>query len=186
MLTICIVFMIMGCAFLCCTFCGRRHLKLAIDVIDASADFIAGNKRVIFVPIIYFILTILAFCIWIVAMLCVVSLNKITAGEIHIVPQDRDLQWNDNNKYLALFMIFGILWIVAWLDYSARFVIMASATSYYFDSNPEGEGTASLAYAFKIAHVEHTGSIAFGAFIIAIVRAIKMIFFYFAEKAAEA
>lgn len=91
MLTICIVFMILGCAFLCCTFCGRKHLKLAIDVIDASADFIAGNKRVILVPIIYFVLTIFAFCIWIVAMLCVVSLNKITAGEIHIVPQDRDL-----------------------------------------------------------------------------------------------
>lgn len=82
MLGLCVTFGILACAFLFCVFCGRTHLKLAIDVIDASADFIAGNKRVIVVPIIYFILTIIAFSIWLPAMLCVVSLNKITVGEI--------------------------------------------------------------------------------------------------------
>lgn len=83
-------------------------------------------------------------------------------------------------------MLFGICWIVAWFDYSSRFVIMASATSYYFSSNPAEEGTASLMYAFRIAHVEHTGSIALGAFVIAVVKFIQLVFLYFAEKAEQA
>jgi len=83
-------------------------------------------------------------------------------------------------------MLFGLLWIIAFFDYSARFVILASASSYYFSSSPSEEGTASLMYAFKIAHINHTGSIIFGSFAIAVVKFIKLIFLYFAEKAREA
>lgn len=36
-------------------YCGYNQLKTAIDVIDAAADFLAKTKRIIAVPIIYFI-----------------------------------------------------------------------------------------------------------------------------------
>jgi len=48
-----------GCALFACIFalaifCGFKSLKFAIDVIDASADFLAGTKRIIAVPVFYF------------------------------------------------------------------------------------------------------------------------------------
>ena len=72
-----IVVAVLSVAFLCCVICGYKSLKLAIDVIDASADFLACTKRVIFVPIFHFILSILLFSLWVGAFGCVVSMNDI-------------------------------------------------------------------------------------------------------------
>lgn len=75
-----------ACAFYCCvvTFC--KHLKLAIDVIDAAADFTAENKRVILVPILYFFLTAIVFAGWCVCMTMIISLNKIEPGNYNVIP----------------------------------------------------------------------------------------------------
>ena len=75
---------------------------------------------------------------------------------------------------------------MAWWNYSAKFVIMAAASTYYFNSNAEKEGQAELVYSIKLAHVYHTGSIAVGAFIIALIEFIKIVFMYAAKKAEQA
>jgi len=159
----------LACCFFCCVVCGRQHLKLAIDVIDASADFTAENKRVILVPVVYFVISMIFLGIWVGAMACVASLNKIEAGHTDIVPQDKDIIWTSKTKYMGLFMLFGILWILAFIDYTSKFIVMAAAATYYFDSNKDKDGSADLSYAIKIAHLNHAGSIAFGSFIIAVV-----------------
>jgi hypothetical protein len=53
--------MIAGCVlgafavlFGCLITCGFKSLKIAIDVIDASADFLASTKRIIGVPMFFF------------------------------------------------------------------------------------------------------------------------------------
>jgi len=135
-----IVFGILSAAFLCCICCGYKSLKLAIDVIDAAADFLAGTKRIILVPVLYFFLQIFVFFIWLWAFLNVASMNEFTP-DTNIVPQMKDLLWNDKKiKYMALFMFFGLLWIMAWLKYTCNFICMVAASSYYFNSGPSGEG----------------------------------------------
>ena len=81
---------------------------------------------------------------------------------------------------MALYMLFGVLWMTAWLEYCSRFIILTSAASYYFDSSAENDGSADVGYAFHAAFVNHAGSIAIGAFIIAVVRFIRICFLYFA------
>jgi len=63
--------------FACAICCGFSSLKMAIDVIDASADFLFLTKRIIIVPIIYFFLTLIFVFVWMGMMLCVISMNKI-------------------------------------------------------------------------------------------------------------
>jgi hypothetical protein len=70
---------------------------------------------------------------------------------------------------MALFMLFGILWICAWLKYTSSFITIVSASTYYFNSNSEEEGEAEVGLGFKFAYLYHMGSIAFGAFVIAVV-----------------
>jgi len=71
-------FMGVAClCFTCAVVCGRESLQRAIDVIDASADYIAHNKRVILVPNLHFIMTLVFSIVWLGAFLCVVSLNEI-------------------------------------------------------------------------------------------------------------
>lgn len=158
--------------------CQWESLKQAIDVIDASADFLAGTKRVILVPGIFFLFSLIAISAWVPSMACVVSLNEIYPSEL--IPQGRDLVWDQNVLYMALYMLFGILWITAYFEYCSTFVVMVSASTYYFNSNAEGEGSAEVGLGFHYTLL-HTGSIAIGAFIIALVRFIRIVFMYLAE-----
>ena len=177
-----ICFGILAFLFACCVYCGFQSLKMAIDVIDAAADFLAKTKRIIAVPILYFFLTLIVILIWASAMVAVASLNTIKAGNTSIVPQDKDVKWdNPTSKWMSLFMLFGLLWICAWLKYTNQFICMVSASTYYFDSNAEKEGNAEVGLGFKYAHVYHTGSIAAGAFIIAVIQFIRIIFMYLAK-----
>uniref|UniRef100_A0A7S3N2V9 Choline transporter-like protein n=1 Tax=Strombidium inclinatum TaxID=197538 RepID=A0A7S3N2V9_9SPIT len=179
----CIFFAIAALIFFCLICCGFRSLKLAIDVIDASADFLAGTKRIILVPIFYFFLTLIVVLIWSGGMAAVVSMNEIEAGD---GIQEKDLTWKKNVVYMALYMLFGILWITAWLEYTSTFVVMVSASTYYFNSGPNNEGAAEVSEGFKMAYLYHCGSIACGAFVIAIIRFIRIVFYYLAKQAEKA
>lgn len=74
-----IVLAILSVVFLCMLCYGFRSLKTAIDVIDASADFLTGTKRIILVPIFYFFVTIIAIVLWLFAVLCIYSIGDIRA-----------------------------------------------------------------------------------------------------------
>ena len=45
--------------FFCMIYCGYSNLKTAIDVIDAAADFLAKTKRIVLVPVLYFVVTMI-------------------------------------------------------------------------------------------------------------------------------
>jgi hypothetical protein len=185
-LAACIISGVLSLAFACCVFCGFKSLKMAIDVIDAAADFLNGTKRILFVPLLYFVLTMLVIMVWVWAFAAVASMNRIKADS-NTIPQAKDLIWDDDRiTYMALFMLFGVLWICAWLKYTNQFIVIVSATTYYFNSTPEAEGDAEVSLGFKFAYLYHCGSIAFGAFIIAVIQFIRIVFMYLAKQAEKA
>ena len=55
---------------------------------------------------------------------------------------------------------------------------MISASTYYFSSNKEKEGSSEVALAFKYAYMYHMGTLAFGSFIIALVEFVRVVFVY--------
>jgi len=61
-----------------------------------------------------------------------------------------------------------------------------SCATYYFNSDANTEGQADVSKAFRLAYLNHLGSIAMGAFIIALVQLAKIIFVYAAKAAAKA
>jgi len=75
---------VLGVCFALCLWCSRESLKRAIDVIDASADFVMATKRILIVPFIYFLLTIIVVIMWFVGYVMVMSTNPINAS--HLVP----------------------------------------------------------------------------------------------------
>jgi len=78
-------------------------------------------------------------------------------------------------------MIFGIIWLTAFLEQCSSFVLLVSVASYYFSSDASGDGSADVCYAYYASFMCHTGSIAFGSFIIAVVRFIRLVFLYLAK-----
>jgi len=173
---------ILGLCFLCCCICFRQSLAIAIDCIDASADYLNKTKRIIFVVVGHFALGVVVVLLWMAAMVCVASLNTIKGK--HAIPF-RDWDWEEKPFGMAMGMLFGIFWITAWIEYANCFIVMVGAASYYFTSNRKEEGSASICKGFKWAYVNHCGSIAFGAFVIAVIRFIRFCFMYLAKKAEQ-
>lgn len=119
--------------FFCMICCFRESLTTAIDVIDASADYVEENKRVILVPNLHFILTIIVVVLWLIAFLYVVSLNEIEPG---LIPQTKDIVWKEKKyKYWVLYMIFGFFWTTAFIEYTSRVVVITGAVTYYFNNH---------------------------------------------------
>lgn len=136
------------------------------------------------VELFFYLLTLVAIIVWVGAIFCVISLNDVEPSKW--IPQAKHINWESQaNFYLFLFMIFGILWICAFLDYTNNFIIQVSAVSYYFDSNSAETGSASVCKGFKFAWLNHMGSIALGSLIIAIVRFIKLVVIQTAQMAAK-
>ena len=68
-----------GCAivYLGCMIYKYKHIKTAINVIDASAEFIIANPRVVIIPFVYFMVIIFIFLGWVYCMAAIISLNDI-------------------------------------------------------------------------------------------------------------
>lgn len=183
-----ITFAVLALLFLCCIVCYNKSLKLAIDVIDAAADFCKKTKRIIFVNILFFLLSIGVLLVWMGAFACVISLNDVEPNKTF--PQSKEVNFEEKKyTYLALFMLFGLFWIQAFLEYTCQFIVMVSAATYYFDSTIEdGEdgGEATVSWGFKFAFFNHMGSLAAGSFIIALIKFIRLVFIYLAKQAEKA
>ena len=164
--------------------CGFNSLRTAINVVDASADFLRRTKRLLFVPILYFIVNVLVVFAWVVIVACFNSMGTITADTAHI-PQFRKCTFatgaQTDQALVAWALLFGLLWVVAFNQATSSFIVMVSATSYYFDSDQDKEGSADVGLGFHLAYMSHAGSLAFGSFIVALVQLIRIVFMTLAE-----
>lgn len=189
MLAAAVVFSILSCIFALAVYCGFQSLRIAINVIDAAADFLAKTKRIIGVPILYFFVTVIFVSIWLGCMMCINTIGVITADTSTII-QKKDVYRNDAEDkvflYLFLFMFFGILWICAFIRAKTSFITMVAACTYYFDSNEEKDGSADVGTGFYYAYMKHAGSLAFGSFIIALIQFIRIVVMTVAEQAQRA
>lgn len=174
-------------AFTCCVCCYWEDLHTAIDVIDASMDFLADTYRLVFTPMMHFIIQMIVLFVWLGAMCCVVALNDIEANET--IPQMKNLTWKKDVWWMSCFMFFGLLWLMALFDYLNRFIVITSASTYYWNNRrdePQDQKPAEVLKSWKIAYCSHLGSVAIGAFIIAVIRFIKYTFVYMCQKIESA
>jgi len=69
--------------------------------------------------------------------------------------------------------LFFILWLLTLVDDISKYICMVSASTYYFSSNKEKDGSASVCTGFKFAYFKNIGSLCFGSFIITLIRLLK-------------
>lgn len=112
--------------------CFFKQLKLAIDVVDASADFIMVTKRILLVPLVYFFLSLTVVIIWFSGYLGVMSMNEMEP--MLLIPQAKSIKWTGDTVGYACVMWFGLIWMLCILDYAKNFIILVSASTYYYNS----------------------------------------------------
>ena len=85
------------------------------------------------------------------------------------MPFMMDIEWTDETQYVFLYSLFGYLWMNAFIIGVTQFMISASCAIWYFSCTSDTNGSGSLMTGFYWVFRYHLGSIAFGAFLIALV-----------------
>lgn len=68
---------IVWCCCSMCLYCFWSSIKLAINVVDASADFVMATKRILIIPFVYFIVSVIVVIGWFIGYMMVMSINEI-------------------------------------------------------------------------------------------------------------
>jgi len=186
---------ILSLLFCIMLWCGWSQLKLAIEIVNCSADFLAQTKRMLAVPLLYYVFLFFFFSFWLSCVISVMSMGKIspdTNDTVTYYPLKKDITWGDRKdvgkmvNWMLAFLCFGLVWFVFFLQASNNYVVMVTAATYYFTSNREKYGSGQVSTGLRWAWVHNFGSIAFGSFIIAVIFTIRVIVYYICKKAESA
>ena len=104
----------------------------AIGIMKAAADFTKEECSIMLVPFLIVLLEIMFFTFWFASLLFIFS-----SGEREIEPIE-DLPfgwvvWDDTLRYLTIFFLFGLLWVIFFLDGLGCYWISSTASIWYFE-----------------------------------------------------
>jgi len=179
---ICILF---GCLLLCYLWCYRSSFETAIAITQATADFFKDSKRLIFVSLMFFLISVVTFLIWAVSEFSLLGMNDIERGD---GPQDKIIVWNRTAQIIMGINGFFMLWCLGLIEAQNKFIVMVSAATYYFSfrkRNPDDEGSANVSAGFKFAYISNIGSLCYGSFIITLIKVIKALIDSAADSAKK-
>lgn len=173
-----IIWVIAGIYALCMLCCCNR-IALAIAIYKAAAEFITANFRVYSLPALSIFIFVIFLACWIVTALYVYSVGVVEAGNLSVLP---NIVWDQTTRYVWLFHLFGLLWVMSFLISAVQFIIACMAATWYFTHQSESKGKASCCTGLAWLCKYHLGSIAFGSFIIAVCYAIQLAFEWYRKK----
>lgn len=180
---------IFACLYCLCAACKFHSLRVSIKIIEVASDFYGQTKRMIFVPLMYFIIGVVIFVSWLFAISCVCSLGEISSSSVLL--QTKDVDRTETAKWMIAFMIIGMIWIVEFLAAANQFVIICAAVDWYFDpvidkDNKEIKKHADIYIGIGWSMSYQLGTLAFGSLLLMFVDVIRGTFEYMGQKLDDA
>jgi len=167
--------------------CNWNSLRVSVQVIRTTADWVADTKRLFFMPLFFFFIGMGLFAIWITGLACVASMSEkpiVSAGDGR---QDKVMEWSSATASMIYLMCFGIVWIITFITSFNEYVTIVAAISWYFsdktvydDDGIPGDSEVMLGFHWGFCY--QIGSIAAGSLILAVVWIIQTILKFVAKK----
>ena len=149
-----------------------------------TAAFIGGTPQVFLVPPLALVFILSWLVVYVVIALHIASVGQIKPRDDF--PMLTTVEYTDETKYVGLYSLFGYLWLNAFLIGVAQFTVSAACAIWYFSCTSDSNGKGSITRGFYWCFRFHFGSIAMGAFLIALVQFIRIIFEYYRRQMEKA
>ena len=148
-------------------------VSLALKVMNLASTCLQTMPSTLLFPVVQWIATVILLCYWIIVMWYLAS-----AGEFD--PETRRYVWNDDLQNLMIVHLFGLLWTRAWILAIGQLVVAGACADWFL---ADDKSAASIGHpvvtSFARTMRYHTGTAAFGSFIIAVVQMIRLAFRYY-------
>ena len=159
--------------------CNR--IRLSIALIQIAAKYINMNCSILWIPFLFFIITIAWIGYWVILSVYLYSTGEFDKENSKIFAT---FKWKYKIKYFWWYHLFSLFYIDAFISAFSQFIYASSASIWYFNNDKGTEGHLILK-SFKRAFRYHFGSIAFGSLIMAIVRFLMFFFEKFKKRAEK-
>ena len=151
-------------------------IAVSIAVIKTASEFIAKNCCIIFTPIFISIVLIAFIFAWLVGLVFLWSVGDLKAGGVTALAK---ITWDQKTKGFMVLYFFGLLWNAAFINYMTVFIVACTVAMWYFTyENPEARPRFPILKSFWWSIRYHMGSLAFGAFLLAVIQFIKFLLMY--------
>ena len=138
---------------------------------NCASTALASMPMTLIFPVLEWIVTVIVLFYWIIVMWFLAS-----AGEFN--PLTKQYEWNDQLQGLMIYHVFGLLWTRAWILAIGQLCIAGACADWFLATEKNLVGLAvfkSLGRSLRF----HTGTAAFGSFLIAVVQMIRLAFRYY-------
>jgi len=96
----------------------------------------------------------------------------------------RTFVFTDEQWGMCAYYVFGMLWLTELFNSVSQFVVSYAVVLWYYHPKPKGFGpSVPLIRGFLVGTIFHLGTFAFGSFLIATLRATRMILLWLARQA---
>eukprot|EP00002_Diphylleia_rotans_P013264 TRINITY_DN2588_c0_g1_i1.p1 TRINITY_DN2588_c0_g1~~TRINITY_DN2588_c0_g1_i1.p1 ORF type:complete len:618 (-),score=154.63 TRINITY_DN2588_c0_g1_i1:157-2010(-) len=156
-----------------------KRINFSIGIIKEATRAVSAVPGVVIFP--FFVSTALsAFIVyWIY-----VALYLASAGEFN--EDEQEYEQSDDLKRAMVYHLFGLLWIVAFIIAVGQTTLAITFSTWYWTAEPKNLPSALITRSLWMTLKYHTGSVAFGSLILAIVQMIRIIFEYIYQQFKQA
>eukprot|EP01038_Epipyxis_sp_PR26KG_P009820 gene9820-13213_t len=190
------VFAYTGMAFSGLYFClmvvMRKRIVLAVHVVEVAADAVSSMLSLILLPVIQTFGLACFFTVWFVYVIYLASSGDIltktgtytSQGQV-ITYNYRTFEYTVNTKYAFLYMLFIWYWTSEFVVALGQLTISLAISCWYFTRDKSLVGSSTVFWAIGQVGYFHTGTAAFGALVIAIIKTIRTVIAYIQKKAKQ-
>jgi hypothetical protein len=178
--------------------CFHEVIRTAVGCIEAACECMFGMPTLLLEPLVGAILKfgiVIGLIVGLVWLMSTGDIEKATlsAGGQEVHGVGRTVTWTDEEKYMIIFYVFGMLWIIEWCDALQNFIISYAVVLWYYVEKEVGRMKCcpkcsccpcssrkkppflAVVKGFGKGVFFHAGSLAAGAFLIAVVRFLSLI-----------
>lgn len=173
--------------------CCHEMIHTAVGCVEAACKCMFSELDLLVQPCIDVVMRLGCFFsllygfMWLLSVGSAEPVSDVSIGGTQITGVARKLQYSDEEQYMIAFYIFGYFWIMEMCNAVSQFVISYTVVLWYYTEKDEKTQhkkmiPCALARGYG-ASVVHMGSLAFGSFLIAVCRFVRLILSVVAKHA---
>jgi hypothetical protein len=185
------IFLLAGLIFLTLLCCAHNSINMAIGCVEAAVECVWAIPCMIFMPAVEVAIKLTLYAILLFYLCYLLSAGEmdnktiLNVGGQEVNGLRRRFEYSDEQKYYIAYYVFGLFWILEYANAVGSFAFSYAVVDWYYTPKPKKHHWCSIAQGYLYAFTVHLGTLAMGAFLIALCRFANLVLTFIERYSKE-
>eukprot|EP00930_Biecheleria_cincta_P037568 TRINITY_DN25809_c0_g1_i3.p1 TRINITY_DN25809_c0_g1~~TRINITY_DN25809_c0_g1_i3.p1 ORF type:complete len:672 (-),score=87.52 TRINITY_DN25809_c0_g1_i3:185-2200(-) len=186
-----IILLVVGCSLACALAAMREAMQIAIGCVAAACECIFSMPAMLVQPAIEAVCKVTVIMSLLAGLVMLLSTAEMQPEMMDVQGQivgglRRTFVFTEEQWGMTIYYVFGMLWLTELLNSLSQFVVSYAVVLWYYYPKPKGSGpSVPLIRGFLVGMIFHLGTLAFGSFLIALLRGFRIVLLWISRAAKE-